>query len=145
MYLMNDGSMYVNTKYANELFDMCKEICEDIDRMDDNVTGITEIHLSECDGDIDDELDDICRYFSERGVIINGEFEYWGDYDGKIVIENNCVRSYDDEEYGANEILKGNSIGLELKEKLLNELDNFNGNESIEYMKKMINEAATAD
>lgn len=145
MYLMNDGSMYINTKYANELFDMCKEICEDVDRMDDNVTGITEIHLSECDGNIDDDLDSICKYFSERRVVINGEFEYWGDYDGKIVINNNCVKSYDYEEYGANEVLKGNSIGMKLKEKLLNELENFNGKYSIEIMKKMINEAATAD
>ena len=113
--------------------------------MDDNVTGITEIHLSECDGNIDDDLDSICKYFSERGVVINGEFEYWGDYDGKIVINNNCVKSYDYEEYGANEVLKGNSIGMKLKEKLLNELENFNGKYSIEIMKKMINEAATAD
>lgn len=145
MYLMNDGSVYVDTKYANELVNMCRELCEDVDRMDNAVTGVTEIHLSECDGYIDDDLDSICEYFSERGVVINGEFEYWGDYDGKIVIENNCVKSYDDEEYGANEALKGNSIGLELKEKLLNELKNFKGKDSIELMTKLINETITAD
>ena len=145
MYLMNDGSVYIDTKYANELVDMCRELCEDVDRMDNSITGVTEIHLSECSGFIDDDLVDICNHFSKMGVVINGDFEYWGDYDGKIVINNNCVKSYDYEEYGANEVLKGNSIGMKLKEKLLNELENFNGKYSIEIMKKMINEATTAE
>lgn len=152
-YYTNNGSLYIKNEFAEECVNLLKEKlgCDEdygdsnIDWSEDNKSGIAEIILEEVDGDITDDIQTIADVFKERGIEISGDIEYYGSNDGHIVVRNNVVRDYDDEDYGANDALEGNTIGLELKGKLLCELENFNGNNSIEAMKKLINEAKTAN
>ena len=143
MKIINFGTLYIGEKYKKELFDlMVKEYGNDCIFCDNYDS---EINVREVYGDMCSGLQKIANYFKEKGVTLNGTIIYYGEWDGYTVVKNNVVRDYDHEEYGANSALEGNSIGLELKEKLLFELENFKGNNSIETMKKLINEAKTAD
>ena len=150
-YFINNGYLCIKNEFAEECVNLLKkEIGYDedddcIDWIEDRQSGISEITFEDVDGDIGEDIQKVADLFKERGIEVYGSIEYYGSNDGHTVIKDNVVRDYDNEDYGANESLKGNQIGLELKEKLLNELENFNGKYSIEILKKMINEATTAD
>jgi len=54
-------------------------------------------------GDVLDEIREIVNVLAPLGYVLDGEVEYYGDYDGKIYIENNEVIDVDVTDIGLHE------------------------------------------
>lgn len=54
-------------------------------------------------GDLLDEIREIVNVLAPLGYVLDGEVEYYGDYDGKIYIENNEVIDVDVTDIGLHE------------------------------------------
>ena len=54
-------------------------------------------------GDLEDEIREIVAVLTSLGYVCNGEVEYYGDYEGKIYVENNQVVDVGIEDTGLHE------------------------------------------
>lgn len=54
-------------------------------------------------GDLEDEIKEIVAVLASLGYVCNGEVEYYGDYEGKIYVEQNQVIDVGIEDTGLHE------------------------------------------
>ena len=142
MYYNNYGNLEVKNEYADELSNMFeKEIGGTVDAIEDYKPGIAYIEISDCQGDISDDLDKVLKCFSDKGILINGLIHYSGDYDGVYVIKNNICECYDESEWIFKNAFNGNSISKSLKKKLLEEIGNITNLVQLERIVEIINAA----
>jgi len=104
MYLINNGHIMLpkNTdkETVNELLKMLHEahiIGDDYDEYFEN-EPIMRIEIDECYGDIEGDLLQIVSYFADKGILLNGEIEYIGDYEGTYCISNGKFETLSEEE-----------------------------------------------
>lgn len=144
MFYNNYGDLEIKNEYADELYSVLyKTLCGEL-KLFENCYPEKEtssIQISNCEGDISDDLEDILKYFADKGTSINGLIHYSGDYDGVYVIRNNEFECYDEKEWIFKNAFNGNSISKSLKRKLLEEIGNITSLIQLEKIVEIINDA----
>lgn len=69
-----------------------------------------EIEIDECYGDIECDLDIAIETLRELGIIVSGNVNYWGDYDGVYQISNSELRIYSEDEWSVKEALDNQEL-----------------------------------
>lgn len=104
MYLINNGYITLpknaDKETVSELLKMLHEahiIGDDFDEYVENGSTMR-IEIEECYGDIEVDLLRIVSYFADKGILLNGEVEYIGDYEGTYCISNGKFEVLSEEE-----------------------------------------------
>lgn len=123
MLLVNSGILYVPTVQEDDVIKrlISEEIIKDeyACYSDPSAPDVTFIDVNECYGDIEMPLANIAKEFKDKGVLINGQVSYSGDYDGMYEIINGELKQYSEEEWTLKEALKQEEIiGKPLAEQL---------------------------
>lgn len=61
---------------------------------------------------LDSDLNDVLRDLEPDGISLRGDLEYWGDYDGYILVDETGARSIDKEQYGLERASDETLIGI---------------------------------
>ena len=86
---------------------------------DPSVPDVAFIEVDECYGDIEMPLANIAKEFKDKGILINGQISYSGDYAGMYEIINGDLTQYSEDEWALKEALKQEEIiGRPLAEQL---------------------------
>lgn len=104
MYLINNGYITLpknaDKETVGELLKMLHEahiIKDDFGEYVENEPTMR-IEIEECYGDIEVDLLRIVSYFTDKGILLNGEVEYIGDYEGTYCISNGKFEVLSEEE-----------------------------------------------
>ena len=101
MTIGNYGTISANMPFTDEAKETIKDI---LDHDDDFCIKGNDIEFDDYySSDLDGELIEIVKALEPAGYILNGIIKYYGDYEGKIYIENNKVKSLDATETGLYE------------------------------------------
>lgn len=57
------------------------------------------VEINEAPGDIDDQVREFVKRVNKLGLRINGEYKFYGDYDGFVTVRGTNVESFDLEYY----------------------------------------------
>ena len=88
MYLLNNGYITVPATNIRELVFFLDAAGIEVEECNGKDESIVKVEINELCGDIGADLARINSRFSERGILLNGEITYTGEYDGKYVITN---------------------------------------------------------
>lgn len=100
MTIINSGTVYANKPFtwqAKTEIAANKDIDPDLlDYIDDDRIEIDEWY----EWCFEDELEALVKTLAPLGYILNGYIDYYGDFDGRIYVEQNQVTSVDTHDMG---------------------------------------------
>ena len=101
MYIFNNGEIKTNKAITEE----AKEIIESI-LGEENVCDVGEstIYIDEyCKSDFETVIANVIEEIKTLGYVLNGNIDYFGEYDGRVVIEDNNVTVMSEDECVIND------------------------------------------
>lgn len=114
MTILNDGVISSNMPFTDEAKQRLTDSNMDADLL--QCLGEDELYLETWYGSyIEDDLQYMINALAPLGYVFNGDITYYGDYDGKIYVEDNVITCVDKEDIGLYEAADETLI-LRLKE-----------------------------
>ena len=95
MFITNSGSLTTNRKFTQEEVERIKSVLTKSEVYDNEISVEEEYGDIECD--LKDLLEDL------PGVIINGQIDYYGDYDGRYEVKDSVLSSLNKNEVAIRE------------------------------------------
>lgn len=99
MWIMNTGGITANKPFDAAALNVLNSNCSLFDRK--WLPDFGDIHIEfedVMDGSFEEVLEEIVQKLKPLGYVFNGQVAYYGDYEGKIYVENNKItlRSIED-------------------------------------------------
>jgi hypothetical protein len=96
MDITNQGTISLNKPLTQEALDAILSVDEEFVEKTVLEVGDTDIYIEDFpDSEFDGTMNVIIDAISPLGYVLNGEVDYWGDYDGKTFITDNKAESVD--------------------------------------------------
>ena len=96
MDITNQGTISLNKPLTQEALDAILSVNEEFVKKTVLKVGDTDIYVEDFfDSEFDGTMNEIIDAISPLGYVLNGEVNYWGDYEGKTFITDNKVESVD--------------------------------------------------
>ena len=96
MYIVNTGSM----EFRGDANTVEKLLAKH--HLNENEISVdcekNEIYIEEAHGDIDDDIRDFLSDAKNAGITVNGQYTYYGDYEGNVYINDNNLETIDIED-----------------------------------------------
>ena len=95
MDITNQGKITLNKPLTQEAIDAISNADVRFAGKTSSEVGDSEIYVEDfCDSEFEETINMVIEAVSPLGYVLNGEVDYFGDYDGVTVIKDNKVEGY---------------------------------------------------
>ncbi len=93
--ITNQGKITLNKPLTQEAIDAISNADVRFAGKTSSEIGDSEIYVEDfCDSEFEETINMVIEAVSPLGYVLNGEVDYFGDYDGVTVIKDNKVEAY---------------------------------------------------